>query len=91
MVEGLDKLAEIQALREAAQRPPAEMQQMQMPSPQAGLQSLGQQEVDMATGMPVSFSPADAVSQVATVAGQYAMANPQRPHRLLQRWLLWSR
>ena len=78
MVEGLDKLAEIQALREAAQRPPAEMQQMQMPSPQAGLQSLGQQEVDMATGMPVSFSPADAVSQVATVAGQYAMANPQK-------------
>ncbi len=28
MVEGLDKLADIQALREAAQRPPAEMQQM---------------------------------------------------------------
>ena len=78
MVEGLDKLADIQALREAAQRPPAEVQQMQMPSPDAGLQSLGQQEVDMATGMPVSFSPADAVSQVATVAGQYAMANPQK-------------
>tara|TARA_R100001079_G_scaffold30558_1_gene15486 strand:+ start:1483 stop:3024 length:1542 start_codon:yes stop_codon:yes gene_type:complete len=78
MVEGLDKLADIQALREAAQRPPAEVQQMQMPSPQAGLQSLGQQEVDMATGMPISFSPADAVSQVATVAGQYAMANPQK-------------
>ena len=78
MVDGLDRLADIQALREAAQRPPAEVQQMQPPSPQAGLQSLGQQGVDMATGMPVSFSPADAVGQVTNIAGQYAMANPQK-------------
>tara|TARA_R100000995_G_scaffold28841_1_gene12738 strand:+ start:132 stop:1823 length:1692 start_codon:yes stop_codon:yes gene_type:complete len=78
MVDGLDRLADIQALREAAQRPPAEVQQMQPPSPQAGLQSLGQQEVDMATGMPVGFSPANAVGQVTNIAGQYAMANPQK-------------
>ena len=78
MIDGLDKLAEIEVLREAAQRPPAEVQRMQMPSPQAGLQSLGQQEVDMGTGMPVGFSPADAVSQVTNIAGQYAMANPQK-------------
>ena len=78
MIDGLDKLAEIEVLREAAQRPPAEVQRMQMPSPQAGLQSLGQQEVDMGTGMPVGFSPADAVGQVTNIAGQYAMANPQK-------------
>lgn len=78
MVDGLDRLADIQALREAAQRPPAEVQRMQPPSPQAGLQSLGQQEVDMATGMPVGFSPANAVGQVTNIAGQYAMANPQK-------------
>lgn len=78
MIDGLDKLAEIEVLREAAQRPPAEVQRMQMPSPQAGLQSLGQQEVDMGTGMPVGFSPTDAVGQVTNIAGQYAMANPQK-------------
>lgn len=78
MIDGLDKLAEIEVLREAAQRPPAEVQRMQPPSPQAGLQSLGQQEVDMGTGMPVGFSPADAVGQVTNIAGQYAMANPQK-------------
>ena len=78
MIDGLDKLAEIEVLREAAQRPPAEVQRMQMPSPQAGLQSLGQQEVDMGTGMPVGFSPADAVGQITNIAGQYALANPQK-------------
>ena len=78
MVDGVDKLADMQILREAAQRPPAEVQRMQMPSPQAGLQSLGQQEVDMGTGMPVGFSPADTVGQVTNIAGQYAMANPQK-------------
>ena len=40
MVDGLDKLADMQILREAAQRPPAEIQQMQMPSPDAGLQNI---------------------------------------------------
>jgi|TARA_R110001606_G_scaffold82588_1_gene189256 LysM repeat protein/GH24 family phage-related lysozyme (muramidase) len=78
MIDGLDKLAEIEVLREAAQRPPAEVQRMQMPSPQAGLQSLGQQEVDMGTGMPVGFSPVDAVGQITNIAGQYALANPQK-------------
>ena len=75
--EGLDRLADIQQLREAAQRP-AQVQQMQMPSPDAGLQSLGQQEVDVATGVPVGFNPSDAVGQVMNTAGQYAMANPQK-------------
>ena len=78
MIDGLDKLAEIEVLRETAQRPPAEVQRMQMPSPQAGLQSLGQQEVDMGTGMPVGFSPVDAVGQITNIAGQYALANPQK-------------
>ena len=78
MIDGLDKLAEIEVLRKAAQRPPAEVQRMQMPSPQAGLQSLGQQEVDMGTGMPVGFSPVDAVGQITNIAGQYALANPQK-------------
>lgn len=78
MIDAFDSLADIRFAREAAQRPPAEVQRMQMPSPQAGLQSLGQQEVDMGTGMPVGFSPADAVGQVTNIAGQYAMANPQK-------------
>lgn len=75
--EGLDRLADIQQLREAAQRP-AQVQQMQMPSPDAGLQSLGKQEVDVATGVPVGFNPSDAMGQVMNTAGQYAMANPQK-------------
>lgn len=75
--EGLDRLADIQQLREAAQRP-AQVQQMQMPSPDVGLQSLGQQEVDVATGVPVGFNPSDAMGQVMNTAGQYAMANPQK-------------
>ena len=75
--EGLDRLADIQQLREAAQRP-AQVQQMQMPSPDAGLQSLGKQEVDVDTGVPVGFNPSDAMGQVMNTAGQYAMANPQK-------------
>ena len=79
MVDGLDKLADMQILREAAQRPPAEVQQMQMPSPDAGLQNIiPGQTVDMNTGLPMSSSPADAVNQVTQIAGQYAMANPQK-------------
>ncbi len=78
MVEGLDKLAEIQALREAAQRPPAEVQQMQMPSPEAGLQSIVPGQILDENGLPVSPSTADTVNQVTQIAGQYAMANPQK-------------
>ena len=86
MVEGLDKLAEIQALREAAQRPPAEMQQMQPPartqlqmvSPEAGLQNIVPGQILDENGLPVSPSPADTVNQVTQIAGQYAMANPQK-------------
>jgi LysM repeat protein len=79
MVDGLDKLADMQILREAAQRPPVEVQQMQMPSPDAGLQNIiPGQTVDMNTGLPMSSSPADAVNQVTQIAGQYAMANPQK-------------
>ena len=79
--EGLDRLADIQQLREAAQRP-AQVQQMQMPSPDAGLQSLGQQEVDVATGVPVGFNPSDAMGQVMKTAGEYAWANPEKKGRL---------
>jgi len=70
MIEGLDRLAEIQVLREAAQRPPAEMQQMrQLTGPgQEGLAGapLDPVEIDPATELPVNFSPpANNLSQIA--------------------------
>ena len=86
MVDGLDRLADIQALREAAQRPPAEVQQMQPPartqlqmvSPEAGLQNIVPGQILDENGLPVSPSPVDAVGQVTNIAGQYAMANPDK-------------
>ena len=86
MVDAFDSLADIRFAREAAQRPLAEMQQMQPPartqlqmvSPETGLQSIVPGQIIDGNGLPVSPSPADAVNQVTQIAGQYAMANPQK-------------
>ena len=86
MIDAFDSLADIRFAREAAQRPPAEMQQMQPPartqlqmvSPETGLQSIVPGQIIDGNGLPVSPSPADAVNQVTQIAGQYAMANPQK-------------
>jgi len=82
MVEGLDRLAEIQVLREAAQRPPAEMQQMrQLTGPgQEGLAGAPSDpvEINPATELPVNFSPpANNLSQIAdNLAIQKAIESP---------------
>jgi len=86
MIDAFDSLADIRFAREASQRPPVEMQQMQpsaqtqlqMVSPEAGLQSIVPGQILDENGLPVSPSPADTVNQVTQIAGQYAMANPQK-------------
>ncbi len=86
MIDAFDSLADIRFAREAAQRPPAEMQQMQPPartqlqmvSPETGLQNIVPGQIIDGNGLPVSPNPSDAVGQVTNIAGQYAMANPQK-------------
>ena len=92
--EGLDTLARIEQVQQANQRPaqmqqmqpPAQMQQMQPPaqtqlqmvSPETGLQNIVSGQIIDGNGLPVSPNPSDAVGQVTNIAGQYAMANPQK-------------
>lgn len=86
MIDAFDSLADIRFAREAAQRPPAEMQQMQPPaqtqlqmvSPETGLQNIVPGQIIDGNGLPVSPSPADAVNQVTQTAGVYAKAHPDK-------------
>ena len=83
--EGLDTLARMEQVQQVNQRP-AQMQQMQPPaqtqlqmvSPETGLQNIVPGQIIDGNGLPVSPSPADAVNQVTQIAGKYAMDNPEK-------------
>ena len=86
--EGLDTLARIEQVQQANQRP-AQMQQMQPPvqtqlqmvSPEAGLQNIVSGQILDENGLPVSPSPADELNQIKNRTSVYAKANPDKVER----------